>query len=76
MKDSAEILGDLGGMYSSDELSLSGACGNGHLELRFVGNGTTSKTEYNTSEGASCVGVSSIGCFDKTNKLQKGVLWE
>ena len=69
MKDRMKIFGNLGSMHSSNELGLSGTCGNSGLKFGLVGNGTTGKTEDNASEGASCVSVCGIGCIDKANKL-------
>ena len=69
MKDGTKVFGNLGSMHSSNELSLGGTCSNSGLKFGLVGNGTTSKTEYNTSERALCVSVSGIGCINKANKL-------
>ena len=63
-------------MYSGNELGFGGTCSNSGLELGLVCDGTTSKTEYKASDGASCVSVSGISCINKANKLQKGVLRE
>ena len=76
MKDGTKVFGNFGSMHSGNELGFSRTCGNSGLKLGLVGNGTTGKTEYNASEGASCVSVSGIGCIDESNELQKGVLRE
>ena len=76
-QDGTEILGNIGGMHSSNELSLIGTCGDCHLKLGLVHNGATSETEDNTSsKRAQCVGISGIGCIDKSDKLEEWVLWE
>ena len=71
-----KVFGNFGGMHSGNELSFGGTCSDSGLELGLVCNGNTGKTEYNASEGVSCVSVSGVSCINEANKLQKGVLRE
>jgi hypothetical protein len=71
MENCAKVFGDLGSMYSSDELGFSGTGSNCGLKLGLVRNGAASETEHNASEGAPCVSISGIGRIDEANKLQK-----
>jgi hypothetical protein len=57
-------------MNGSNELGFSRTGGNSGLELRFVGNSTTSKTEDETSDGTMGWDISSMSSINETNELQ------
>jgi hypothetical protein len=57
-------------MNGSNELSFSRTGGNSGLELGFVGNSTTSKTEDETSDGTTGRDICSMSSINETNKLQ------
>ena len=63
-EDGAEILCNLGGMDSSNELSFSGTCGDRRLNFGFVGNGPTAKHEYQTRDRATDDEVSCMSSVD------------
>ena len=71
VKDRAKILGSLGGLDSRNELSFGRAGSNSGLHLGLIGNGTTSKTENQTSDGSTSLDVNGMGSIDETNKVQE-----
>jgi hypothetical protein len=70
VEDGTKVLGDFGGIDSSDEFGFGGAGGDGRLYLGLVGNGSTGETEAEASDRAAGARASGMGSVDETGEFE------